>query len=93
MTTRDAFKAAAYTALFTFIALFGLALLGWLNDVWGWAQDDTGVRLFPDPTVLIKAGVSATVAAIVGLVNFAVRWAQGRAGIGETPTYVKPPPA
>lgn len=89
MTTRDSLKAAAYTSLFTFIALFSLALLGWLNDVWSWANDDSGVRLFPDPSVLIKAGVSASVAAVVGLVNFVIRFAQGKLGAGELPTYVK----
>lgn len=81
--TRNAVKAAAWTALFTFISLFGLSLLDWLNDVWAWAQDKENVVLFPDPTVLAKAGVSAVMAAVTGLVNFAVRWAQSKTGVGS----------
>lgn len=89
MTTRDAFKAACYTALFSFIALFGLSLLGWLNDVLAWAQDATNVTVFPDPRVLVKAAVSATVSAIIGLVNFAVRAVQAQLGRGEAPVYAR----
>ena len=89
MTTRDSFKAALYSALFTFIALFGLSLLGFLNDVWHWASSNDNAVLFPDPAVLVKAAVAAVMAACVGLVNFVVRWAQGRLGSGEVPTYVK----
>ena len=33
MTTRDAFRAAAFTAAWTFLAVFGLSLSGWLADV------------------------------------------------------------
>lgn len=88
MTTNDAFRAACWTALFTFVALFGLSLLGWLNDVWEWAQDKEHIVLFPDPAVLLKAAVSATVAAITGLINFVVRWAQSRSLLpGAGPTY------
>lgn len=93
MTTRDSLKAGLYGALFTWITIFGAAALGWLNDAWEWAADDTGVVLFPDPKVLTKALVAAVVAALVGLVNFAIRWVQGKVGKGEAPQYVKPPPA
>lgn len=91
MTTSDSLKAALYTALFTFVALFGLSLAGWLNDVWHWASSNDHAVLFPDPAVVWKAAVSAVIAACSGLVNFAVRFAQGHLGAGELPTYVKSP--
>lgn len=89
MTPRDSFKAAAYTVLFSFITLFALSLLGWLGDVLAWAQDTNDITVFPDPSVLIKAAVSASVSAIIGLVNFVVRYVQGKVGGGEAPVYAK----
>lgn len=89
MTTSDAWRAALWTALFAFIALFGLSLLGWLGNVVEWAQDKEGVVLFPDPSVLFKGLVSAAVAAIIGLVNFVIRFAQAKTGIGQGPAYVR----
>lgn len=93
MTTKDSLKAGFYTALVSFVTLFGASLLGWLTDVWEWAASTDDAVLFPDPSVLVKAGVAAVVAALIGVVNFAIRWAQGKVGVGEAPTYVKPPPA
>lgn len=90
MSTRDAWKAALWTALFAFVTLFGLALVGWLQDVWQWASDDSGAVLFPDPAVLLKALVAAVVSALIGLVNFVVRFAQAHGVVkGEGPTYVR----
>ena len=88
MTTRDAWRAALATAFFSFVTLFGLAALSWLQDVWTWASGGTAA-LFPDPSVLYKAAVAATVSALIGLVNFAVRWAQSKTGVAAstTPTY------
>lgn len=92
MTLSNPARAALWTAVFTFVGLFGLSTLGWLQDVWEWANDSTNVVLFPDPRVLMKAAVAAAVSAIIGLVNFVVRWTQERGFLpGRTPVYVPPP--
>lgn len=87
MTTLDAFKAALYTALWTFIALFGTSLLGWLDAVAEWATSDGATVSFPDGAVLVKAGLSAAAAALSGIVAFAVRQAQVLLRLGTGPTY------
>lgn len=87
MTNKDAVKAGLYTALWTFIAFFGLSLVGWLNDVLGWAGSDAADLTFPDPTVLMKAAVSAAAAAASGLVGTIVRLAQVATGKGDVPQY------
>lgn len=86
-----AFKAALWTFVFSFVTLFGTSLIGWLQDVVDWASDDSAGIVFPDPGVLAKAAVSAVVSAMIGLVNFVVRFGQQKTGVGEIPTYVKPP--
>jgi hypothetical protein len=91
MPTSAAFKSALYTALWTFIALFGLALGHWLIDLTNWAADTHHAVIFPDPGVLVKAAVAAVGAAGAGLVSFVVRFVQGRLGVGSVPVYVKAP--
>lgn len=87
MTTLDAFKAALYTALWTFIAIFGTSLLGWLDAVSEWATSDGATVAFPDGDVLVKAGLAAAVAALSGLVAFTIRQAQVLLRLGTGPTY------
>lgn len=89
--TKNAVKAGAYTALWTFIALFGLALVGWLNDVVQAASDDNATFVFGDPAVLVKAAVSAAAAAASGLVGTVVRLAQVAMGRGDIPQYANKP--
>lgn len=81
-------KAGLWTALFSFVTLFGAALVGWLTDLTEWATPGSGAQ-FPDPTVLRSAAVAAAASAGIGVVNFAVRWVQARTGTGEVPTYTK----
>lgn len=84
-------KAAVSTAFFTFLGLFGMAVLGFIQQVIDWANAG-GVTVFPDVSVLGKAAVSAGLAAAVGLVNFAWRWLQSK-GVplpGARPTYLPP---
>jgi hypothetical protein len=78
MTTLDALKAAVATAVATFATTFLLTVQNWL-----------GQGSLPDWSAVKAAAMSAALAAAVGLVNFAGRWAQGRAGVGQVPTYVK----
>jgi hypothetical protein len=86
MTNLDAIKAGCWTALFTFVGLFGLSLVGWLQDVTTWASS-SGAEQFPDFTTLGYAAVSAATAAVVGLLNAVVRLAQVATGKGTGPTY------
>jgi len=85
--TKNAVKAGAYTALWTFIALFGLSVVGWLNEVVDAASGVDGSIIYPDPTFLAKAAVSAAAAAASGLVGTIVRLAQTAMGAGNVPQY------
>ena len=87
IANKNAIKAGIYTALWTFIALFGLSTVGWLNDVVGWAGSEGATVAFPDPSVLMKAAASAAAAAASGLVGAVVRLAQAATGRGDVPQY------
>lgn len=89
---RNALKAAAYSALWTFVAMFGVTLLGWLNDVGQWATDageDRGT--FPDLSVLGGGALAAAAAALTFIVAFVVRQAQASGVVpGAPPSYPEP---
>lgn len=89
MTNKDAIKAGLYTALWTFIALFGLSLVGWLGDVTEWATGDGATVVFPDPAVLVKAAAAAVAAAASGFVGAIIRLGQVATGRGEGVHYDK----
>lgn len=89
MPTSAAFKSACWSALWAFIATFGVSLTGWLMDVTEWASDANNSVVFPDPSVLVKAAVAAAVAAGTGVVSFLIRFAQGKLGVGKVPVYVQ----
>jgi hypothetical protein len=89
--TKNAIKAGFFTALWTFIALFGLSLAGWLNDVVEAVSNADGIVIYPDPAVLIKAAVSAAAAAASGLVGLIVRLGQVATGTGDVPQYANKP--
>lgn len=87
MTTRDALKAAGWSAVWTFVALFGLSAVGWLQDVAQWASSN-GADPLPGLSVLGFAAVSAVVAAVSGLVTAIVRVAQAKGMVpGQGPAY------
>lgn len=85
----DALKAALWTALFTFVAVFGISLLGWVSDVAAWASSNTTTSTdFPSITPLAKAAVAAVAAGVTGLVNWVVRFAQSKGALpGNGPSY------
>lgn len=86
----DSLKAAGWTALFSFLAVFGVGLLGWIADVAAWAGTD-GAE-FPSVTVLGKMVVAALAAAASGFVNWVVRYAQSRNVLpGNGPSYTGHP--
>lgn len=90
-STIDAIKSAAYTALWSFVGPFGLALVGWLNEVGQWAND-RGRTPFPDVSTLGYAAVAAAVAASAFVVALAVRLAQANGWLpGQPPTYAAGP--
>lgn len=84
---KNAIKAGAFTALWTFIGMFSLAFFGWLNDVQAWATGDGAATVFPDTAVLVKAAIAAVAAAAGGLVGTFVRLAQVFSGKGDVPKY------
>jgi hypothetical protein len=89
MTTQDAFTAAGWTALFSFITLFGVTAIGWLQDVVVWASD-SGVAEFPSLSVLGYGFVAAAASVAIGFVNFVVRFAQLKGVFGQRASAVGP---
>ncbi len=78
-------RAAATTALVTFLTLFAASAVGFVGQLQEWA--DAGGQ-FPDVSVLGRAAISAALAALAGLVNYAYRWLQSQGAIpGKGPTY------
>lgn len=89
---KNSLKAAAWTALFTFLGMFGITLLGFLQEVASWAGS-SGTTPFPEVSVLGYGLIAAAVAAVIGIVNFVVRYAQTVGVIpGRAPEY-SPAPA
>lgn len=87
--TASAYKAlrpALMAAWWTFLAIFGLTITGWLGDVAEWASA-SGTTGFPSLSVLGYGAVSAAAAAASGVVAFVVRTAQGYTGTGHPPSY------
>jgi hypothetical protein len=84
----NSLKSGAYTALWTFIALFGISLLGFLQEVAGWATQG-GAAPFPSTSTLGFAFVSAIVAAASGIVGTVVRLVQSTTTLipGGPPRY------
>jgi hypothetical protein len=94
-TTRDALKSGAFTALWTFIALFGATAAGWAQEVIVWADEwgASGSTVdFPSLSVLASGVVSAVAAAASGLVGTVVRLAQAKTSVvpGSPPVYPHP---
>lgn len=79
-------RPALFVAAWTFASMFGLALIGWLDDVGAWL-DSGAAHEFPDASVLVSAARSAMLAAASGLVAFAVRFTQSITGRGNVPSY------
>lgn len=53
----------------TFVGLFLISLVSWLNDLVLWANGGDG-HVFPSVSVLVKAGIAAMAAAVVAAVAF-----------------------
>jgi len=78
---RDAFKSAFLVWLFTTVGLFIPGMLGWINEVTSWANQQ-GAPPFPDPSNLaylfVAALTAAFPAAVAGVVRFVENATQTR---------------
>lgn len=79
-------KPALYTAAWTFISYFVLALVGLLDEIGRWFESN-GQGAFPDASVLVDAGRAGLMAAMAGLTGFVVRFGQSLLGRGNVPQY------
>lgn len=87
MKLSNAFRASAFTALWTFIGMFAVTAIGWLQDVAQWAST-SGHTPLPGLSVIGYGAVSAFVAAVSGLVTFIIRGAQAQGALpGNPPVY------
>lgn len=82
-------KAALNTAWQSFAAAALLAVLGLLSTVQEWVNNGGD---FPDVSIAAKAVVSAAVAAVAGLITFAVRAIQANSNPAAGPKYSGSPP-
>lgn len=89
----DFVKSGITTAIVMFLTLFIPALLGWLNTVYGWAQEG-GHGALPGISTLGYAAVSALVAAVSGFALGLFRYLQGKVSWipGTPPTFPGPKP-
>lgn len=88
----DSLKAALWTALFTFIGTVAIAFIPFLQAVGDWLNGDDPT-LIDDWSTFSRVLVSAFIAAISGLINWAVRFAQEKNVLpGEGPHYGELPP-
>lgn len=69
-TNNPSLQRAYRTFMQSFLGLFLISLAGWLNDVVLWANGGDG-QVFPDVSVLVKAGVAAMAAAVIAVIAFA----------------------
>lgn len=77
-------RAALNTAWQSFVATFGLALLGLISRISEWAD---GGADFPTLEPVAKGFVSAAVAAVAFLVTYVVRTVQAKSDPLKVPQY------
>lgn len=65
----DSLQRAWRTFAQSFVGLFLVSLVGWLTKVVLWANGGDG-NVFPDVSVLVKAGIAAVAAAVIATVAF-----------------------
>lgn len=86
-TIRDALRAAGTSALWAFLGVFGVTLLGWLQAVTDWATS-SGTAPFPSLSVLGYGLVSAAAGAATFVIAAVIRLAQVAGWLpGTPPTY------
>ena len=80
------FRSALRVSVYSFLGVFVPALLGWLGNVNEWVGSDGAV--FPSVSILTKAAISATTAALSGLIAYVYN----RLPVGADATYGTPNP-
>jgi len=84
---KDQFKSGLWSSLWTFLALFAVTALKFLSQIAEWAGSN-GHQPFPDVSVVGYAVISAVVAALSGLIAFAVRVLQAKNVVpGNAPVF------
>lgn len=89
MQTRNAWLAAGWSFVWTFLGSALLLLTGWLTDVASWVSSDD--LEFPSISPLVKAAVALAIAAVVAAVCLVVRWLQAKNVLPGQPPAYKPP--
>lgn len=82
----SAVRSGLTVSLFSFLGIFGTALVGWVTQVTDWASKH-GADPFPSTSVLGYAFVSALTAIGPGVVATLVRGFQTAFNIGNVPIY------
>lgn len=85
----NATKAALNTAWQSFVATALLSVLGLVSELQKWLEDGGAV---PDVSIATRGIVSAAVAAVAGLITYAVRAVQASSNPAAGPKYVGSPP-
>jgi hypothetical protein len=75
---KNAVRSAWRTFVQTFVGLFSISMIGWLNDVTEWAGGE-GLS-FPGVDTLGKAAVSALSAAVVAVIAFVHNAGENKTG-------------
>lgn len=81
----DPLKSGIRTLLWTFLATFGLQLVGWLQSVQEWMTNGGDV---PSISVLGKAIAGLVVGLFSGTISLVVNWVQARSGLGRPAQYL-----
>jgi len=79
-----AIRPAFWTAVWTFVGVFGFGMVGFLESIQQWAG---GSADFPDLSVLRGAAVAGAMSALVGFTGGAIRFVQAISGHGTLPDY------
>ena len=83
----DSLKAALWTSLFTFAGTVLIAFVPFLTAVGDWLNGDDP-SLVDDWSVFSRVIVSAFVAAVTGIINWGIRFAQAKGKLpGAGPEY------
>jgi hypothetical protein len=87
----QAFRAGWRTFIQSFLGLFLISLIGWLQQVVTWATASD--QVFPNTDVLLKAAVTATAAAFIALIAFIQNKVENKAGasVPGMPRGAEPP--
>lgn len=76
---RAAVQRAWRSFLHSFLGLFLISLVGWMQSLVLWANGGEGA-VFPHVSVLVKAGISAAAAAVIAVISLVHNAAEDATG-------------